>query len=72
MILTEAEALGIKWCPVSRVLGDNRATTDNNPTTNRCIASQCMMWAWMTPEDPSGTERYGCCGLAMGARMGQK
>lgn len=40
-----------------------------NPDACRCLASDCMVWMWMT-EEGAGGARHGYCGLAMGSRMG--
>lgn len=62
MMLPEAEALNIKWCPFARVsyydktgaTAGNRyvqgAETEVNPPASRCIGSACMAWLWMDPE----------------------
>lgn len=44
--------------------------TYKNPPNCRCLGSGCMAWTWMLPADAGVTARQGCCGLAMGARMG--
>ena len=39
-----------KWCPMTRHgygtegIGVNRLHQDKNPSTAKCIASDCMMW----------------------------
>ena len=72
-----------KWCPLSRMgSSDNRTVFDDTfnragnirgvaaPGT-RCIASECMMWRWVTTNigDGSGgtvesSDTHGYCGAA--------
>ena len=74
--MTEDEAK-TKWCPKA-ITADVETSTqgnrhiiakdpfvDNNPFYSRCIASECMMWRWVTPA-PNLTDlpTHGYCGLA--------
>jgi hypothetical protein len=77
VILTEAEAYDIKWCPFARVVPYDRNQTaapfnryvevggaaEPNPATARCLASECMAWLWVDTPD-KGANRQGCYGLA--------
>lgn len=75
--MTEEEAKR-KWCPMVRVsVTPNNSTWQNSMLNNRgdipadnmqcrCIASDCMMWAWdFAPHDSPGgvQEGTGHCGL---------
>ena len=77
MTLTEEEAK-TKWCPYARVMvqrNDGEPTASANrmelvvpPSlmdwpASLCIASQCMAWQWLPPNDGSCAGDKGYCGL---------
>jgi hypothetical protein len=65
MICTEEEAIGIKWCPFTRLAPYDRNALSppfnrvtevggvvyHNPPDCRCLGSECMAWIWVTPAD---------------------
>lgn len=65
MLLTEEEAK-TKWCPMSRMEGNNRHWGSQKYISS-CIASECMMWRWSDErgKTPDGDRVYitGFCGL---------
>lgn len=77
MLTSEAKAK-TKWCPMvrSRVNdgAGNCTAIIRTPDNCNCVASQCAMWRWYTPDytkgpffppdDDYGADRYGYCGLA--------
>jgi hypothetical protein len=81
VILTEIQAINIKWCPFSRVVTYDRNTltppynrcieaggeAETNPPNCRCLGSECMAWLWTDTPD-KGADRQGCCGLANAGR----
>lgn len=48
---TEQDAKAL-WCPLSRVADVNLGGSTNRPDCGTsCLASGCMMWRWLDPEE---------------------